>query len=46
MNFEGAYLGNSLVNSAQIWNWKCPTPREFTQNFRVFLFWECQATDV
>jgi len=23
-NFEGAYLGNSLVDSAQIWNWRCP----------------------
>ena len=32
MNCEGAYLGNSLVNSA------CPTPREFTQNFVYFCF--------
>ena len=31
MNFEGAHLGNSLADSAQIWNWGCPIPREFTQ---------------
>jgi len=30
-NFEGTYLRNGLVDSAQIWNWRCPTPREFTQ---------------
>jgi len=30
-NFEGAYVGNSLTDSAQIWNWKCSTPRDFTQ---------------
>jgi len=30
-NFEGAYLGNGLADSAQIWNWRCPTPKEFTQ---------------
>jgi len=29
-NFEGAYLGNGLADSAQNWNWRCPTPREFT----------------
>ena len=45
VNFEGAYLGNSLADSAQIWNWRCPTPREFTQKFRVLLFRECGATD-
>ena len=32
-NFEGAYLRNSLADSAQILNWKCPTPRE---NFVCF----------
>jgi len=31
MNFEGAYLGNGLVDSAQIWNWRCPTPKKFAQ---------------
>jgi len=31
MNFEGAYLGNSLMDSAQIWNQRCPTSTEFTQ---------------
>ena len=31
MNFEGAYLGNGLVDLAQIWNWKYPTPRKFAQ---------------
>jgi len=30
-NFEGTYLGNSLADSAQIWNWRCPTLRELTQ---------------
>jgi len=40
-NFEGAYLGNGLADSAQIWNWRCPTPRELTQKFHVFLFNEC-----
>jgi len=30
-NFEGAYLMNGLADSAQIWNWRCPAPREFTQ---------------
>jgi len=30
-NFEGAYLGNGLVDSAQIWNWRCPTPRKLAQ---------------
>jgi len=30
-NFEGAYLGNSLADSAPIWKWRCPTPRKFTQ---------------
>jgi len=30
-NFEGAYLENSLVDLAQIWNWRCPTPRKFAQ---------------
>ena len=44
-NYEGAYLGNSLADSAQIWNWRCPTSREFTQKFRVLLFWECWASD-
>jgi len=27
-NFEG---GNGLVDSAQIWNWRCPTLRKFAQ---------------
>ena len=31
-NFEGAYLGNGLVDSAQIWNFRYPTPRKFAQN--------------
>jgi len=32
-----AYLRNGLVDSAQIWNWRCPTPRQFTQkNFVCF----------
>jgi len=31
MKFEGAYLRNGLVDSAQIWNWRCPTPRKFAQ---------------
>jgi len=31
MDFEGAYLWNGLADLAQIWNWRCPTPREFTQ---------------
>jgi len=45
-NFEGAYLMNGLANSAQIWNWRCPTSREFTQKFfHLFLFRECRATD-
>ena len=30
-NFEGAYLENGLVNSAQICNWRCPAPRKFAQ---------------
>ena len=30
-NFEGTYFENGLVDSAQIWNWRCPTPREFAQ---------------
>ena len=30
-NFEDAYLGNSLVDSAQIWHWRCATLREFRQ---------------
>ena len=30
-SFEGAYLKNSLANSAQIWNWWCLTLRKFTQ---------------
>jgi len=30
-NFEGTYLRNGLVDSAQIQNWRCPTLREFTQ---------------
>ena len=29
MNFEGMYHGNGLLDSAQIWNWKCPTPSGF-----------------
>jgi len=29
-NFAGAYLGKSLADSAIIWNWRYPTPREFT----------------
>jgi len=40
-NFEGAYLGNDLADSAQFWNWRCPTPRESTQKICVLLFWEC-----
>jgi len=30
-NFEGAYLGNGLADSAEIWNWRCPTLTKFTQ---------------
>jgi len=30
-NFEAAYLGNGLADSAQIWNWRSSTPRELTQ---------------
>ena len=33
VNFEGAYLRNGLVDLAQIWNWRCLTPREVTQKF-------------
>ena len=29
--FEGAYLGNGLADSAQIWNWRCPTLRKVSQ---------------
>ena len=31
MNFEGAYLENGLMDSAQIWNLRCPTPKKFAQ---------------
>ena len=30
-NFEGAYLGNGLVDSAQIQNWRFPTLRKFAK---------------
>jgi len=42
-NFEGAYLGNSSADSAQIWNWRCPTLRKSHRKFHVFLFRECWA---
>jgi len=32
-NFEGAYLRNGLVDLAQIWKWRCSTPREICTNF-------------
>jgi len=40
MDFEGAYLGKGLVDSAQIWNWRCPTPRKLAQKLCVFLLRE------
>jgi len=39
-NFEGAYLGKSLADSAQIWNWRCYTPREYTQKIFCVSFQE------
>ena len=36
-NFEGAYLRKGLVDSAQIWNWRCPTPSELA-NRKFFVF--------
>ena len=44
-NFEGAYLGKSLADSAQIWNWGCPPQGNSHRKFRVFLVRECWATD-
>ena len=35
-NFEGAYLRKGLVDSAQIWNWRCPTLRELTEKILCF----------
>jgi len=32
-NFENAYLRNSLLDSAQNWNWECLTLRDFAQKF-------------
>ena len=48
-NFEGAYLGNGLADLAQIWNWGCPTPKEFTQKIlcvsvQVVLSYKCVKT--
>ena len=31
INFEGAYLSDGWVDSTQIWNRRCSTPREFLQ---------------
>ena len=31
MNFEDAYLSDGSVDSAPIWNRRCPTPRECLQ---------------
>jgi len=30
VNVEGTYPGNGLADSAQIWNWRCPTTRKLT----------------
>ena len=30
-NFKSTYLENGLMDSAQIWSWRCPTPRKFAQ---------------
>ena len=30
-NSKGTYLGKGLVDSAQIWNWRCPTLRKLAQ---------------
>jgi len=35
---------HSLVDSAQIWNWRCPFPRRFAWK-NLFLFGDCQVTD-
>jgi len=39
-NFEGAYLGNGMVDSAQIWNWRCPSRGNLHRKFCVFLLRE------
>ena len=40
MNFEGAYLRNGLADSVLIWNWGCPTLREFVQKNSFASVWE------
>ena len=40
-NFEGAYLGNSLADSAQNWNWRCPPRGNSHRKSRVLLLREC-----
>ena len=45
-NFEGVYLRNGLVDSAQIRNWGAPPQRNLYRKICVFLLRECQATDV
>ena len=36
MNFEGAYLGNGLADSAQIWNWRYPAQENSHRKFVCF----------
>ena len=35
MTFDGTYLSDGWADSVQIWNRKCPTPREFPQQKMV-----------
>ena len=45
MNFQGAYLGNDLADTAQIQNWTCSTLREFVQKKSSISVWGGRATD-
>ena len=35
-NFEGAYLSDGWEDSTRIWNRRCPTSREFSQQNWLF----------
>ena len=51
MNFEGAYLSDSLADSTQIWERRCSTLKKFSQqNWLIFvqalLSYECVKNSI